>query len=143
MSFILRLNFLKRNKSDITDIEVKASVSVFFVGMRGFLGMPFEQMCVIAAFMFIGSILLILLVSGSIYRRQERLKKLEVKMEYECIVDLVGVYLAILYAMVPTVIGIVRGDFLQSMMWDLACYLFLQGIVAWLVVRKVRSMMQK
>lgn len=138
MSFILRLNFLKRNKSDITDIEVKASVSVFlFVGMRGFFGMPFEQMCVIAAFMFIGSILLILLVSGFIYRRQERLKKIEVKMEYERIVDLVGVYLAILYAMVPTVIGIVRGDFLQSMMWDLACYLFLQGIVAWLVVRKI------
>ena len=37
MSFISKLNFLKRNKSDITDIEVKASVSVFlFVGMRGF-----------------------------------------------------------------------------------------------------------
>lgn len=105
--------------------------------------MPFEQMCVIAALMFIGSILLILLVSGFIYRRQERLKKLEVKMEYERIVTLVGVYLAILYAMVPTVIGIVRGDFLQSMMWDLACYLFLQGIVAWLVVRKIRSMMHK
>ena len=29
MNFILKLNFLKKNKSDITDIEVKASVSVF------------------------------------------------------------------------------------------------------------------